>query len=278
MASFLSPRTLYAWGSSARMCHQAWAHVRTSWPTLGLQSAANRYVGISGSVISPVIANMALDGLEARVRTAFPRYVWNGQKQVGPKVNFSRLADDFVITGATKALLEDDVKPLVEAFLKERGLTLSPEKTVITHIAEGLDFLGQHLRTYHGKLLIKPSVKSIKTLLRKVRGLIKANKSAAAGTLICHLNPLIRGWAMYHRHVVSAKVFQSVDHAIVQALWRCARRHHPNKGVRWVKARYFHALGCSLGRYAAPRASLRSSISSRPTRSPLHDTPRLRAA
>jgi len=92
-----------------------------------------------------------------RLRTAFPRYVWNGHAQVCPKVNFIRLADDFVITGTTKELLEDEVKPLVEAFLKERGLHLSPEKTVITHIADGFDFLGQHLRKYTGKLLIKPS-------------------------------------------------------------------------------------------------------------------------
>jgi RNA-directed DNA polymerase len=196
-----------------------------------------------GGICSPVIANMALDGLEARLRTAFPRYVWNGQKQVCPKVNLIRLADDFIITGATKELLEHDVKPVVEAFLRERGLTLSPEKTVMTHITMGADFLGQHLRKYQGKLLIKPSAKSIKALVRNVRGVIKANQSAAAGTLICQLNPLIRGWAMYHRHVVSAKVFQSVDHAIFQALWRWAKRRHPNKGARWVKARYFRSLG-----------------------------------
>jgi RNA-directed DNA polymerase len=196
-----------------------------------------------GGICSPVIANLALDGLEARLRTAFPRYVWNGHTQVCPKVNLIRLADDFVITGATKELLEHGVKPIVEAFLRERGLTLSPEKTVMTHIAAGFDFLGQHLRKYHGKLLIKPSAKSIRALLRKVRGVIKANKSAAAGTLICQLNPLIRGWAMYHRHVVSAKVFQSIDHAIFQALWRWAKRRHPNKGVRWVKARYFATTG-----------------------------------
>jgi RNA-directed DNA polymerase len=145
-----------------------------------------------GGICSPVIANLALDGLEARLRTAFPRYVWNGPKQVCPKVNFIRLADDFVITGATKELLEDEVKPLVEAFLKERGLERSPEKTVITHIADGLDFLGQHLRKYRGKLLIQPSAKSIKTVLRNVRAGIKGNKSAAAGSLICHLNPIIR--------------------------------------------------------------------------------------
>jgi RNA-directed DNA polymerase len=195
-----------------------------------------------GAICSPTIANMALDGLEARLRTTFPRYVWNGHKQVCPKVNLIRLADDFVITGATQELLEREVKPIVEAFLQARGLTLSPEKTIITHIAEGFDFLGQNIRKYHGKLLIKPAAKSIKTVLRKVRDIIKANKSAAAGTLICQLNPLIRGWAMYHRHVVSAKVFQSVDHAIFQALWRWAKRRHPNKGIQWVKTRYFHPM------------------------------------
>jgi RNA-directed DNA polymerase len=183
-----------------------------------------------------------LDGLEARLRTAFPRYVWNGRQQVCPKVNFIRLADDFVITGATQELLEDEVKPLVEAFLKARGLELSAEKTTVTHIADGFDFLGQHLRKHNGKLLIKPAAKSITTVLRNVRGVIKGNKSATAGHLICHLNPIIRGWAMYHRHVVSATVFQSVDHAIFQTLWRWATRRHPHKGTRWGKARYFHPI------------------------------------
>src|SRR6266568_9071275 len=195
-----------------------------------------------GGVCSPVMANLVLDGLEARLRKAFPRYVWKGGTRTCPKVNLIRLADDFVITGATHELLEHEVKPLVEAFLRERGLELSQEKTVITHIADGCDFLGQHLRKYHDKLLIKPSAKSIKSVLRKVRAVIKGNKSASAGNLICHLNPIIRGWARYHRHGVSAKVFQSVDHAIFQSLWRWAKRRHPNKGVRWVKARYFHPV------------------------------------
>ena len=82
-----------------------------------------------GGICSPVIANMALDGLEARLRTAFPRSVWNGQRRVCPKVNLIRFADDFIVTGATKELLEEHVKPLVEAFLRERGLELSPENT-----------------------------------------------------------------------------------------------------------------------------------------------------
>jgi RNA-directed DNA polymerase len=93
-----------------------------------------------GGLYSPVIAHLALDGLAARVRPALPRYVWHGRKQVCPQVNCIRLADDFVITGATKELLEDEVKPLVEAFLKERGLELSAEKTLVTHMADGLTF------------------------------------------------------------------------------------------------------------------------------------------
>jgi len=196
-----------------------------------------------GGICSPVMLNRALDGLEARLRTAFPRQVWNGQKQVCPKVNLIRFADDLLVTGETKALLEQEGKPVIEAFLRERGLELSPEKTVVRSIEEGADFLGQNLRKYHGKLLIKPATKSIKAFLRKVRSVIKANKSAAAGSLICLLNPLIRGWALYHRQVISAKVFQSVDHAIFQALWRWAKRRHSNKGVRWVRARYFTTVG-----------------------------------
>lgn len=215
-----------------------------------------------GGICSPVIANLTLDGLEALLRAAFPRYVWKGGKQTCPKVNFIRLADDFVITGATRELLEDEVKPLVEAFLKERGLQLSTEKTVITHIADGFDFLGQHIRKYNGKLLIKPSAKSIKTVLRKVRTVIKGNKSATAGSLISQLNPIIRGWAMYHRHAVSSKVFQSVDHAIYQTLWRWAKRRHPNKGVRWVKARYFYTIGdrhwVFSGKARGPKGKLRA--------------------
>jgi RNA-directed DNA polymerase len=196
-----------------------------------------------GGRCSPVLAPLALEGLEARLRPAFPRSVWNGYTQVCPKGNRIRRAAEVVITGAPKALLEHGVNPVVEAFRRERGLTRSSAQPVITHSAEGCDGLGPHRRTEHGKLLIKPSAQSLKTVLRKVRGLLKANQSAAAGTRIGHLNPLIRGWAMSHRHVVSAKGGPSVDHAIFQARWRWAKRRPPNTGVRWVKARSCHTLG-----------------------------------
>jgi RNA-directed DNA polymerase len=131
--------------------------------------------------------------------------------------------------------LEKEVKPLVEQFLRERGLELSQEKTHVTHIEEGFDFLGQNIRKYDGKLLIKPSKKAVQTHLSKIRGIIKDNKTATAGDLIMKLNPIIRGWANYHHHVVSSETFSKVDYAIFKALWRWAKRRHPNKGKKWIK-------------------------------------------
>ncbi len=124
-------------------------------------------------------------------------------------------------------------------FLAARGLELSPEKTVITHIADGFDFLGQNVRKYDGTLVIKPSRKSVKALLDKVRTYVKAHKQMTAGHLIEHLNPLIRGWALYHRHVASADTFSSVDAAIFGTIWRWAKRRHPHKTMAWVKRKYF---------------------------------------
>jgi len=147
----------------------------------------------------------------------------------------------FCVTGASQDLLEHEVKPLIEHFLRDRGLELSPEKTVITPIEDGFDFLGQQVRDYHGVILVKPSRKNVATFLTKVRALIKANEQATTGHLIVHLNPLIRGWATYHRHVSSKRTFVRVDHAIFQALWRWAKRRHPKKPVRWVKDTYFRS-------------------------------------
>lgn len=190
-----------------------------------------------GGIISPVLANMALDGLEKYLREHLPQY----QKGQRVKVNLVRFADDFITTGYARAFLESVVKPLVERFFRERGLELSPEKTVITHIEDGFDFLGQNIRKYNGKLLIKPSLKSIQSLLRKIRNIVKANLQAKAENLIRLLNPIIRGWVQYHRHVVSKAVFSAIDHFIFKILWRWARRRHPNKSAHWVKDKYFRS-------------------------------------
>jgi RNA-directed DNA polymerase len=148
----------------------------------------------------------------------------------------------FVISGASKELLEEEVKPLVEQFLKERGLELSQEKTLITPIEDGFNFLGQNVRKYEGKFLIKPAQKNVKAFLQKVRATIKAHKQLPAEDLIDILNPMIRGWATYHRHQVSKQTFTKVDQAIFRALWQWARRRHPNKPKKWVREKYFQSL------------------------------------
>ena len=159
------------------------------------------------------------------------------------KVNLVRYADDFVITGSSRKLLETRVQPLVAQFLAVRGLELSPEKTTITHIEDGFDFLGQNVRKYGGKLLIKPSKQSIATFLAGVRKVVRLHRQATPDHLIWLLNPKIRGWAAYHRHVVSKQVFSQVDHALFQLLWRWARRRHPTKGAGWVREKYFTRQG-----------------------------------
>lgn len=193
-----------------------------------------------GGIASPVLANMTLDGLEALLRIHYPKDTERGRKA---KVNLVRYADDFIISGSSKELLENEVKPLVEQFLRERGLELSEEKTLITHIRDGFDFLGQNIRKYdNGKLLIKPSKKNIQMFLARVRSIIKANKHMPPGKLILILNPILRGWANYHRHVVSKDIFRRIDYAIFEALWHWAKRRHPNKSRQWVKQKYFTSL------------------------------------
>jgi RNA-directed DNA polymerase len=193
-----------------------------------------------GGICSPVLANLTLDGLERRLRGCYPKATALSRKA---KVNLVRYADDFIITGNSRERLETEVKPLVESFLSERGLELSAEKTRITPIEDGFDFLGQNVRDYKGTILVKPSRKNVATFLTKVRGIIKASGQATAGHLIVRLNPVIRGWANYHRHVASKQTLTQVDDAIFRALRQWAKRRHPKKPRRWVKDKYFGTIG-----------------------------------
>jgi RNA-directed DNA polymerase len=193
-----------------------------------------------GGIASPTLANMVLDGMEIELAKHFgaktSRKRWKG------KVNFIRYADDFVITGATRETLEK-AKLIIGDFLKERGLSLSEEKTKIVHIDEGFDFLGWNIRKYGGKLLIKPAKKNVQAFLRKIRLIIKENRAAKQENVIRLLNPVIRGWANYHQNQVAKQTFSEVDHAIWVKLWQWACRRHPNKPLRWVKDRYFKSEG-----------------------------------
>lgn len=196
-----------------------------------------------GSVISPALANWVLDGLQLAIDQACSiRYqAGNLAKRVNNpySIHLIRYADDFVVTCKDKTILEQTVKPAIVLFLQNRGLELSESKTTITHIVDGFDFLGQNVRKYKGKLLIKPSKKNVKTFLNKVQKVIKQCSTASTYDLIQRLNPMIRGWAMYHRHIVAKATFSYVDNRIWQMLWRWALRRHRNKGKKWVKCKYF---------------------------------------
>ncbi|UUM21566.1 reverse transcriptase domain-containing protein [Mycoavidus sp. SF9855] len=201
-----------------------------------------------GGPISPVIAMMALDGLEAAVFASVGPHRSIHQKL---KIHVIRYADDWVVTSSSKEVLEQQVLPAVKQFMAARGLELSNEKTKITHIAEGFDFLGQNVRKYNGKLLIKPAKKSIKALLDKVREIIKRSGSVTQAQLIYKLNPIIRGWAQYHRHVVAKASFTLIDNAIWQCLRKWAKRRHPSKGAHWIEKKYFHRVEGRNGVFAA---------------------------
>ena len=194
-----------------------------------------------GGVISPTLANLVLDGLERLLKETFRVKRLDGRLH-NPKVNLVRYADDFIITGARKELLEDEVRPLVEQFLRERGLELSPEKTCVTHIEDGFDFLGQTVRRFGRKLLIQPSKKNAHVFLEKARGLIRRARGWNQADLIRQLNPVLRGWANYHRHIVAARTFKKVEAALWQSLWRWARRRHHQKSWNWIVSRYWHRL------------------------------------
>lgn len=195
-----------------------------------------------GGVISPILSNMALNGLESLLNKTFKIKKEKG-KIINPQVNYVRYADDFVVTGKSPEFLENEVKPIIESFLKVRGLNLSMEKTKVTSINKGFNFLGQNLRKYDGKLLIKPSKENTASFLDKVRRLIKSNKTVSQIELIGLLNPVLRGWANYHQHIVAKDTFSRVNFNIWRNLWEWCKRRHPRKGISWIKNKYFIRLG-----------------------------------
>ena len=183
-----------------------------------------------GSPIAPTIANMVLDGLEKAVRAAFPSKT---------KVNFVRYADDFIVSGESREMLEEEVLPIIDRFLEPRGLRLSRAKTQITHIEDGFDFLGKHFRKFCGKLIIQPSKKSIKSISAKIRDTIRKHRGQAAAVLIKALNPIIRGWAEAQKTVQAATAFSRIEKVIFDAMWRWAQRSHPTKSKGWIVRRYY---------------------------------------
>jgi RNA-directed DNA polymerase len=196
-----------------------------------------------GGIISPILANLTLDGIEKILADKYHKtksgkiYKTHSAKY---KVNFCRYADDFIVTAKTEEIAKE-VQELIKDFLKDRGLELSDEKTLITHIDNGFDFLGWNFRKYNGKLLVKPSKKSIDKVTDKISNTIDKGKAWKQGELINALNPIIIGWSNYHRSVVSSKIFNRLDSIIWNMLWHWAKRRHPNRSKQWIANKYWHS-------------------------------------
>jgi RNA-directed DNA polymerase len=202
-----------------------------------------------GGVIAPLLANVALDGMERLFEAEWP----DGRpkapafrKGLNKGVSVIRYADDFVTTAPTREVLETSARPRLEKFLQERGLALNEAKTRIGHIKDGLNFLGFHLRKFGSrkeKLLTVPQKEKVLKHLRATRSYLDAPKQTPAVRVIETLNPVIRGWANYYRHSAAKDVFKKVRHAQWQMLWNWAKRRHPHQRSQWVKARYFRDDG-----------------------------------
>lgn len=192
-----------------------------------------------GGILSPTLANMTLDGLEEVIRKSCPTRL-KENKKIRSKVHYIRYADDLVTTASSKELLENNIIPAINDFLKPRGLMLSPEKTRILKLEEGFDFLGQNIRRHKNRLLITPSKENVKNFLSKVRSTIKSCHGWKTEDMIKKLNPIIRGWAYYHRFIHSYRAFWIAGKTIFQALQRWMRRRHPEKGYGWLIKNYFN--------------------------------------
>jgi RNA-directed DNA polymerase len=182
-----------------------------------------------GGVISPLLANIGLHGLETFI------------KATNPKLGVVRYADDFIVTARDKDSLET-AQNLIQAWMLKRGLELSAEKTVITSMEYGFDFLGFNSRHYDRKLLIKPSKKKVLAFCKRLGKEIRNLNGVKQEVLIKKLNPILRGFANYYKGVVSKETFCYISHRLWQYLWRWAKRRHPNKSSKWVRKRYFKTI------------------------------------
>ena len=204
-----------------------------------------------GGVISPLLANIALHGMEECLNK-FAESLPGKKRSNKSALSIIRYADDFVVLHENiKVVLQ--AKTVIQEWLNQIGLELKPEKTKIAHTLEeyegnkpGFEFLGFTVRQWRVKstkqgfkTLIKPSHKSIKTHYRKLADICSKYKSASTKVLITKLNPVIRGWANYYSNVVSKDIFNKLDHILWKRLWRWASRRHPHKSAKWVKKKYF---------------------------------------
>jgi RNA-directed DNA polymerase len=191
-----------------------------------------------GGIMSPVISNRVLDGLEGVVHGGH----WHRRRH---KLNDVRWADDFIVTANSREVLDNTVLPALNAFLAARGVRLSPHQTVIPPRSQGFDFLGQTIRqqarphSKPAKLQITPSKARVQTIKAKSKTLCHQAAGKTPAHLIETRNPLLRGWANSHRHIICGETFAHLNSFVWRRLYRWAKLRHPNKTGHWLAQRYF---------------------------------------
>jgi len=196
-----------------------------------------------GGVISPVLMNVALHGMEQAAGVRYRRSAHIGAETVKGCPVLVRYADDYVAMCHSREQAEQ-VRADLTAWLEPRGLRFNEDKTRIVHVEDGFSFLGFDIRRRvdrhgSGKLLITPSKESVKRLRTRLTADVRSMHGANAAAVVFRLNPVVRGWSAYYRSVVSGRIFSGLDHHVWHITYRWARRSHPNKSRGWVAARYF---------------------------------------
>ncbi len=215
-----------------------------------------------GGIISPLLANIALDGMErlfGAERSDGRQIVPCMRKGSDRGINLIRYADDFVVTAPSREVLENDVVPRLAVFLADRGLQLSAAKTRIVHIDDGFDFLGFNIRRFpNGKLLVRPQKEKVSAHRRALSAFLRENRQRPTAEVIVALSPVIRGWCNYYRHAVAKRTFCVLDDHVWRITYKWAKRRHPNKTRHWVVNRYYgvdrgHGWVLCDGRLRLPR-------------------------
>lgn len=193
-----------------------------------------------GGIISPLLANIALNGLEEIIGTKRSK-----RGEIKSAHTLIRYADDFIIACKTKESAIE-MKEKVNCWLKLRGLSLSPDKTSIVHVSEGFDFLGFNVRLYNSKnstkLLIKPSLESQIKIRRKLKTTWNESLGSPVNKAINKINLILKGWANYYRIAVSSRIFAKIDYYNWKRQYRFVKRTHPMKPWKWIKTKYWGKL------------------------------------
>jgi RNA-directed DNA polymerase len=191
-----------------------------------------------GGVISPLLLNIALHGME---EAAGVRYREHKGREPGAAPGtpvLVRYADDFVVLTHTEDQARE-ARQKLELWLEPRGLRFNEEKTSVVHVDEGFDFLGFNVRRNGSQVIIKPSKEAVRRIRERLRTEVKGLQGSNAAAVLRQLSPIVRGWATYYRGVVSKETFGTLDYYVWKLLFKWTRRSHPRKPKRWVMRHYF---------------------------------------